>query len=472
MPENTVKIETEIVIIGAGLTGLTMAHQLIKGGKKVIIVERNSVIGGVIQTAKSGGHIYEKGPTTGVINNTALVQLLDDLQVSEKIEVLLPNEAAKNRWIWKGANWHSLPNSLWSAITTPLFSLSDKFRILGEPFRKPGVDPMESVASMVRRRLGNSFLDYAVDPFISGIYAGDPENLVTQYALPKLWSLEQKYGSFIRGSIAKSKEPKSELEMKVTKSVFSIKGGLGRLIRALGNQVGKQNIYTSCEQVEVAQLDNLYQVSLSRKHKDKDTKKEQIKSYTIKANQVVSTINPAELQALFPFIGADLWPNIVNLRYAPVVQAVVNIERWYGKELNAFGGLIPTKENKAALGVLFPSSLFPERAPKNGATLSLFLGGMKRPELIDSSDEEIKSISFQLIEETMHNLQIPKQILIFRYPQAIPQYEANTKDRLEAINKIQHAYPGLILAGNMRDGIGMGDRVKQAFEVADELLAN
>lgn len=470
MTDNTLRIESEIVIIGAGLTGLTLAYQLIKAGKRVILIEKNSVIGGVIQTVKTPTHIYEKGPTTGVINHTALVQLLDELQVSENLEVLIPDEKAKNRWIWKANEWHSLPSSLWSAVTTPLFSFGDKLRILGEPFRAKGKDSMESIASMVRRRMGKSFLDYAVDPFVSGIYAGDPELLVTRYALPKLWALEQTYGSFVKGSIAKAKEPKSELEKKVTKSVFSVKGGLGKLIRALGNQVGKQNIYTSVENVSVDRVGDRYVVSANRKLKEKDAKTEVVQELRITADKLITTTEPAELEKILPFVSRELMSKLTNIRYAPVVQAVVNIERWYGRELNAFGGLIPTKENKSVLGVLFPSSLFPERAPSQGACLSLFLGGMKRPDLIHLSDTEIKQIVFRLIEDTMHNLQIPKNIQIFRYPRAIPQYEASTEPRLEAIQSIQSKYPGLILAGNMRDGIGMGDRVKQAFAIASELM--
>lgn len=470
MTESSLKIDTEIVIVGAGLTGLTMAYRLIKGGKKVVLIEKNPTIGGVIQTVKTVTHIYEKGPTTGVINNTALVELLDDLQNRERIKVLLPEETAKDRWIWKGKAWHSLPNSLWSAVSTPLFTFGDKLRILGEPFRAKGNDPLETVAAMVRRRMGKSFLEYAVDPFISGIYAGDPENLVTRFALPKLWALEQNYGSFVKGYIVKSKEPKTELEKRVSKSVFSIKGGLGQLIKALGNQVGKKNIYTSCSDLKVDKMNDVYVLNFTRTVNDKDTKSEYLQQLTINASNVITTIDPQELINILRFVPRESLDELNELKYAPVVQGVVNLERWYGRDLNAFGALIPTKENKKALGILFPSSLFPERAPKNGVSLSIFMGGMKQPDFINLTDTEIKTIAFDLIEETMHNLQIPKNIQIFRYPRAIPQYDANTGQRIAAIEKLQADFPGLILAGNMRDGIGMGDRVKQAYAIANEIL--
>ena len=180
-------VQTEIVIVGAGLTGLTLAYYLHRAGKKVMLLEKNHRTGGVIDTLHKGEFVFEAGPNTGVINNTSLVKLFEDL--NGDIEVEVPGDSARQRWIWKGNDWHALPSDLVSAVTTPLFSWKDKFRILGEPFRRPGTQPDESVADLVRRRMGKSFLEYAVDPFISGIYAGDPEKLVTRFALPKLYQL-------------------------------------------------------------------------------------------------------------------------------------------------------------------------------------------------------------------------------------------------------------------------------------------
>ena len=146
-------------------------------------------------------------------------------------------ESSKCRLIWKGNKFHALPSGPLSAITTPLFTLSDKFRILGEPWRKKGTDPDEPVGSLAQRRLGRSFYEYAVDPFVSGVYAGDPMKLTTRYALPKLYNLEARYGSFIRGAMAKAKEPKTDRDRLVTKKVFSARGGLEHLVEALAENI-------------------------------------------------------------------------------------------------------------------------------------------------------------------------------------------------------------------------------------------
>jgi oxygen-dependent protoporphyrinogen oxidase len=195
--------KTEVVIVGAGLTGLTLAFYLKKAGIKFKIAEKLPRTGGVIQTINENGFVYETGPNTGVVSHPELAELFEDLADKCTLEIADPN--AKRRLIWKNRMWHAIPSGLLSAINTPLFTWYDKFRILGEPFREKGTNPNETLAELVRRRLGQSFLDYAVDPFISGVYAGDPNKLITRYALPKLWKLEQDYGSFIGGSIKKSK---------------------------------------------------------------------------------------------------------------------------------------------------------------------------------------------------------------------------------------------------------------------------
>jgi len=376
------------------------------------------------------------------------------------MEVEIANPAAKDRWIMKNGEWHSLPSGLASALRTPLFSWHDKFRILAEPFRRKGSNPDETVADLVKRRLGNSYLEYAVDPFISGIYAGDPKRLVTRYALPKLYTLEQKYGSFIKGGIKKSKEHKSEIEKKVSRDVFSVKGGLKNLIMALGNAMDPSNIQLEASEITVRPFNGRFQVSF-RNNKVQNE---------ILSDKVISTIAGVNIPSVFQFLGNERLIHISNVSYAKVVQVVACYKKWEGKSLNAFGGLIPGRENRDCLGILFPASLFPERAPAGGAILSAFLGGIKKPGIIEKSDAEITALFQKEVADSLNAHNKPDFTHIFRYEHAIPQYEKNTGDRLAAIEAVQNEFPGLILAGNIRDGIGMADRVKQAKQIAMQLL--
>lgn len=452
------KTPHQYAVIGAGLTGLTLAYYLKKAGKDVTVFERNDKVGGVINSVSKDGFLFETGPNTGVISSPELVQLFDEL--NDKIQVETANEDAKYRWVWKKGNWHPLPFSLKSAVNTPLFTFKDKFRILGEPFRKKGSNPDESVADLVLRRLGRSYLDYAVDPFVSGIYAGDPHKLITRFALPKLHRLEQDYGSFIKGSIAKQKQPKSEMDKRVSRKVFSIKGGLVQLIHALEEVIGKENIKTCSHELLVQPEDNAFKI----RYNDSDQK-----SHEVLFSSVITTVSGNNLPDMLPFLEEQSRYDLTNMNYAKVVQVVACYKNWTGKTLKAFGGLVPSTEKRNVLGILFPSSIFPGRAPKDGAVLSVFTGGSRRPDVIEMDDLALKKMVKQEIHETLDCNADPDLMHIYRYQHAIPQYEITSEKRLQTINTIQENYPGLILAGNIRDGIGMPDRVKQATEIAMNL---
>ena len=283
---------------------------------------------------------------------------------------------------------------------------------------------------MVVRRLGKSYLDYAVDPFISGVYAGDPHTLITRFALPKLYNLEQNYGSFIRGAIAKSKEKKSHRDRLATKKVFSAVGGLQHLVDALAQSVGHEHIILQANNVIVTPVDGQWQVDYTTTAGEK---------MSLRCRKVITTVGAYALKAMLPFVkDSDMAP-ISALRYAPIVQASVGFSDAHGIENKAFGGLIPSCEQQQLLGILFPSACFSRRCPPQGALFSFFLGGVKHAEMLDKTD----------------------RIQFFRHARAIPQYELSSGDRFVAVARIEQAHPSLVIGGNLRDGIGMADRIRQ-----------
>ncbi len=447
---------TKVAVLGAGLTGLTTAYYLNKRGFDVTVFEKADKPGGVIQTTKQDGFIFEAGPNTGVIGQPEVMELIEDLGDLCKLEVA--DEAAKYRWIWKGDRWHTIPSGLIGGIKTPLFTFPDKLRLLGEPFRKPGTNPNETLANLVRRRMGESFLKYAVDPFILGIYSGDPEKLVPKYALPKLYNIEQNYGSFIGGAVKKAKEHKTEREKKATREVFSIEGGLSNLITALVKEIGEDRIIFNAEEIRVSQ-DESKGYELSFKNSEK---------YTFE--KVISTIGGYALRDTFDFLPDNLLKKVEALEYAKVIQVALGFKKWEGRELKAFGGLIPFHENRKILGALFLSSFLKNRAPEGGALISTFLGGVRKPEMADLPDNEVLQVVSDEIK-SMFGLTKwqPDLFKINRYQHAIPQYGIESETKLKAISEMENSFPGIILAGNIRDGIGMADRIKQGKTIAESI---
>lgn len=187
------------------------------------------------------------------------------------------------------------------------------------------------------------------------------------------------------------------------------------------------------------------------------------------ANHVITTCPAQELTQLLPFLSEQDLAPIASLRYAPVVQIAWGMKHVALPHFYAFGGLVPSREDKELLGILNPGACFPDRAPLGGSLLSIFLGGMRAPQLIEASDEELIELATDRVHSYLGITQRPDLLRLFRHRYAIPQYEASSEARLERIGHLEANYPGLHLAGAVRDGIGISDRVRQAKILADEL---
>ncbi|HEY5310131.1 MAG TPA: protoporphyrinogen oxidase, partial [Casimicrobiaceae bacterium] len=223
----------DTIVVGAGISGLTVAHGLARRSRTCAILEPGVAAGGVIGTRRRDGFLYEMGPNSTLDTTPLINALLADLGITnERVDA---NAVAATRYIVRGGKLVALPGGPGAFFTTSAFTLKAKVRLFGEPFiaRTPaGVD--ESIAAFVRRRLGTEFLDYAIDPFVAGIYAGDPERISVGAAFPKLLALEQAHGSLIKGQIvgARARKKNKEVAKNVAGS-FSFRGGMQTLTDAL-----------------------------------------------------------------------------------------------------------------------------------------------------------------------------------------------------------------------------------------------
>jgi oxygen-dependent protoporphyrinogen oxidase len=446
----------EIVVIGAGLTGLTAAFYLKKKNRDFIVLEKDTRHGGVILTKHELGFTYEEGPNTGVMGNPDVAELFEDLAGLCTCELTGGN--VNKRYILKNGRWEQMPMGPVSAVRTPLFTMHDKFRLLGEPFRKRGTNPEETLSDLVLRRMGQSFLDYAIDPFILGVYSGDPSKLITKYAFPKLYNLEQNYGSFIGGSIKKMFENKSERDKKATRKVFSVYGGLSNMTDALYKSAGEDHFLLGTGDIEIRRKDDHYLVTGVHKNE----------RISITARKVITTSGAYTLRSLLPSADIGLISALEKVKYARVIQTVIGFNEWKGIELDGFGGLVPFRENRDILGVLYLSAILSNRTPAEGALFSVFSGGVRREDIYDKTDEELKNIIEREFSDVMKVKEFkPDLFRIIRYNHAIPQYGMESREKSEAIDRLQSSHKGLLIGGNLRDGIGMADSIKQGKHLAE-----
>lgn len=278
--------------------------------------------------------------------------------------------------------------------------------------------------------------------------------ICTRFRVEFYSNLEANYGSFVRGAIAKAKEPKSERDRLATKKVFSAFGGLQNLVEALAEGI---DIVTGAQAITVMP-DGEHKWLIRYNNGTEE----------IHCNHVITTVGAYALSSLLPFVAQEQMAPISKLYYAPIIQVCVGIKNTGGIDYAAFGGLVPSKEQKQVLGILFPSACFVQRAPEGGALYSYFMGGARHTDYLQKSDAEIRS----MVREAFHSMLKypmnvePDMIRIFRHEHAIPQYGVDSGERFKAVEAIQQQYPGLIIAGNLRDGIGMGNRIQQAAAIA------
>jgi protoporphyrinogen/coproporphyrinogen III oxidase len=454
----------DVVVVGGGVSGLTTAFRLQQRGLAVEVLEAGPRAGGVIGTRNRDGFLFETGPNSTLDTTPLINALLADLGIAgERRDA---SAVAATRFIVRGGTLLALPTSPPAFLTTRAFSLGAKLRLLREPFIAParsGVE--ESIAAFVRRRLGREFLDYAIDPFVSGIYAGDPERISVPAAFPRLHALEQKYGSLIKGQIAGARERKRSTEQaKNVAASFSFASGMQTLTDALVRRTACVHTGLRVERV-VRHDDGMYTVEGDASGAP----------FTRRARAVVLSVAAGAAAELVRVLAPAAAEALAAIDYAPVAVAASAYRRAdVAHPLAGFGFLVPKKERRAILGSLFSSSMFAGRAPDGAVLLTSFIGGRRNPELPAKPDAELAPMVHAELAALVGAAGAPLWTEITRWPRAIPQYDLGHLGRLAHVDAAENALPGLRFCASYRGGVAVGDCIKSAHATAEamaELLA-
>jgi len=447
----------KVCVIGGGISGLCVAYQLKKKGVEVLLFERNAACGGNIQTERNGDFLIEWGPNSTLVSNH-LFELIAELGLLEAVATA--NATAKKRYVLKKDNLHSLPLKIAQIIGTNIFSTRTKFKLLREPFVKSKSPENESVAEFFRRRFGQEVVDYAVDPFVSGIFAGNPDKLSVKYAFPSLFQMEKDYGSILKAFVLGKKEKPSGFLPKGISRTVSFKDGMRTLTDKLAENL-RDEIRTETEILKIEKVESC---------------KWKVASDSEDLNgelfDVIIVATPS-------FVAAKLVENFesefsqkLSEIYHPPLSVIVSAFR---KEdinfnLDGFGFLIPKVEQRKILGSLWSSVIFENRAPSDVHLLTTFIGGARNAGLFDKSDDELFHIAQKELDEILGLKGKPLFQKIKRWARAIPQYNLGYEKIIDSIESFKKNNAGFFFCSNFYHGISVSDCIKNSVTTTEEVL--
>jgi len=451
---------SRLIVIGAGISGLTTAFWAQRSGWDVIVLESASVPGGTMRTEIEGEWMVETGPNSA-LETTPIIKEMCALAGIEK-ERMYANSESDKRYILRGGELFPLPMKPGAFLASRLWSTAGKIRLLKEPFVGRAAKE-ETIAEFVERRLGREFLDYAINPFVAGVYAGNPEQLSVRSAFPKLYALEEKYGGLIKGMIKGARERKKRAEVAKDRArMFSFAKGMQTFPEGIAaNLPGKIQYNVSVESIEplaaASVTGSRFRVNASG-------------GRNWEATAVVVAVPAHAAAGIFGSLSGDLAARLLEIYYPPVAEVFLGFHNSQcGRPLDGFGYLIPARENRKILGTIWSSTIFPGRAPSGHFALTTFVGGSRQPELLGLDDAGLKETVMGELNSIMQISGEPVFSRIYRWDRAIPQYNIGHQHIVDAIERFEKELPGIHVCSNYRGGIAVGDCVMNGKKTAERL---
>ena len=447
-----------VAVLGGGATGLAAAYKLTQLGRTVRLFEAGARLGGAVQSERTEGWLIEVGPNTILENHRDVLTLVNELGIDHERVVAGP--AAKNRYVVRDGKLHAVPTSPLALWRTSLFSARSKRKFFTELWAKPQERAIDiGLAELVALHFGQEVVDYALNPFVSGVYAGDPTKLSTQHTFPQLLASETSHGSLIRGQLAQTKARRERGEPQ--SRIISFRNGLQTLTDALASRLPKGAAELNAVVTNLRTgLGLPWSVTWARDGSE----------HTEEFGAVVVAL-PAAALAKITF-GLDAHRPMAVLDevvHPPVTSVFLGFRReQVSHPLDGFGALMPAVEKRKLLGVLFSSTLFPGRAPEGHVGITAMVGGSMRPELAALSADELSATVMTELRELLGVTGDPVFQRINVWPRAIPQYNLGHDRFLEEIATCEQMYGGLFIGGQARNGIALPNCLRAGLTLAEK----
>jgi oxygen-dependent protoporphyrinogen oxidase len=455
-----------VAVVGGGIAGLSVAYELreraarVEGGLEVVCLEHAPRPGGNIRTDHVDGFTCEWGPNGFLDNSPPTLELVRRLGLDGRL--LVSNQAAATRFIFRDGKLRKLPGGALSFVTSDVLTWPGKLSVFGEPFRRAKRDDEdESVFSFASRRIGREAARVLVDAMVTGIYAGDSSTLSLEATFPKMYRMERDHGGLVKAMFARKRGTQGSGGGPAGPggTLTSFRGGLEEFPAALALAVG-DSFRPGVGARAVADMGvRGFRVQASE-GAPVDADSVVLACPSWHAAEMVREMDGALAATLAAIPSASL--AVVHLGYA--------LEDLPAPP-DGFGFLIPRGEGVRTLGTLWSSSIFHHRAPDGHVLLTSMIGGARDPEAVGLSDAVLLSAVRADLKATMGIEKEPRFVRIFRHPRGIPQYTLGHPKRMATVDARLAAHPGLFVCGNSYRGIAVNACVAEAPQIAEAVLA-
>jgi len=454
-----------ILVVGGGIAGLAAAYRLAREVRAatVTLIESEPRLGGKILTERVGGFILEGGPDSFLSSKARGLGLCRELGLAERLHGT--NERLRRTYVLRAGQLFDLPEGLSGLVPSrlepiarsPLLSPWGKLRFIGEYLVKPrSAAGDESVASFVRRRLGGEAYARLIEPLLSGIYAGDGEQLSLAATFPHLRQTELEHGGLMKGMLDRAGQPATTKSSAPKLPPFlTMPGGLGEIVDALEARLTGVEILRGVSATGLARAGKTYRLTLST-------------GETREAEAVILA-TPAYVSAeLTAGLDAPLAEALRGIPYSSTATVYLaysaeNVPR----PLDGYGYIIPRAEGRPILACTWTSSKFANRAPEGFGLIRVFLGRAGQPDVLAQDDAALVGLARAELAGTLDIQAPPAFQRVFRWPRAMPQYNLGHLERVAAIEKRLEALPGLFVAGNAYRGVGLPDCIASGETAAE-----
>jgi oxygen-dependent protoporphyrinogen oxidase len=452
-----------VVIVGGGISGLSAAYYLARGGVPSTILESRPRLGGVIQTEHVEGCTIETGPDSFLSAKPAAMELIRELGLAD--QVIGSNDHLRVTYVRKGGRLLPLPDGLMMMVptrilpllTTGLLGWRTKFRMGMELLRAPRPKPGdESVAEFIQEHYGAEAVDYLAEPLLSGIYGGDPSQLSVSSVLPRFVELANQYGSLTRGVLAA--RAKAGRDRHAVPLFRTLKGGLGQLVDAIADAISGKVEVRQCRAQTIQRAEAGFRIKVDG-------------GGWLEADQVVVASEAHSASALLAGVDGRLAELLGTVPYSSSMTVALGFDAAdFARAPHGFGFLVPKKERRRLVACTWVGTKFSYRVPEGKVVARCFLGGMEDAGVLNESDEAIGAMVLRELQEIAGFTARPRFTRISRWPRSMAQYTVGHPQRLAEMQARTPPAAGLHLAGNAYEGIGIPDCIRMGRQAAERIL--